>query len=44
MSLMIEEANKISAKLRKNTVFSRYDKTRRLQNNSESKVVNILEL
>lgn len=25
---MIEEANKISAKLRKNAVFSRYDKTR----------------
>lgn len=28
LSLMIEEANKISAKLRKNTVFSRYVKTR----------------
>lgn len=27
LSLMIEEANKISAKLRKNTVFSRYGKT-----------------
>lgn len=26
LSLMIEEANKISAKLKKNTVFSRYDK------------------
>lgn len=28
LSLMIEEANKISAKLKKNTVFSRYEKTR----------------
>lgn len=30
LSLMIEEANKISAKLRKNTVFSRY----RVQHNT----------
>lgn len=28
LSLMIEEANKISAKLKKNTVFSRFENTK----------------